>query len=426
MIGAGRANRESLDGTTIESLDLPNDDSMSFARARAGRLITGVDATTKSEVNTLISRAIRDGLTRDETARLIAAQFTDFAKYRSALIATMELGTAYEEGKWAQFDRYRQRFNEQGWKRSQSQGDDSVRPLHLDNEEQGWIPADQEFKGTKTQRAPHGFNCRCTTLYRLMKPEGVVEQLTTDDLLLAPFGKPNLKSFADRVEVEGLGKEEIASIDFAMKRFYDAHPKLPKLKAIADRAPQEILDIASDAQKVTMNEAEAFNMILWREGRHEGIVFNRGIIDAGAEKYSTLDDLKFRLLKKEISPAQFDDFTIRAPKVYGVATEYTGAEQVEVTAYHEMAHFIEFTLRTSRDLTAVNLVRDLDRIVPRWRVVNDYEANALITSQFTQYGLQNDREAFAEMYTAYYLRRLELINDTEVIEWLREVKNYLQ
>jgi hypothetical protein len=83
----------------------------------------------------------------------------------------METATAFAEGKRVQFKKYQDYFNVEGWKRNIDQGDGSVRNEHAENTAEGWIPANQLFKATQTQREPHSFGCRCTTDDRLTKPE---------------------------------------------------------------------------------------------------------------------------------------------------------------------------------------------------------------------------------------------------------------
>ncbi len=152
------------------SFELDNAGAQSYASERAGSLISGVNETTKKEIGDLILKASQEKWSLGKVSEEIRSRFEEFGKYRANLISVMEMGNAYEAGKRSQFDSYAAEMGTVGWKRSQTQGDDKVRPSHWANQEAGWIPANELFPGTQTDHAPHGFNCRCVTSYRLTDP----------------------------------------------------------------------------------------------------------------------------------------------------------------------------------------------------------------------------------------------------------------
>jgi hypothetical protein len=103
----------------------------------------------------LIVKAIDQGLTAKETTAKIYEKFGQYNEYRAALIANMEVSTAFAVGKDAQFQKYEQEFDVKGWKRNVDQGDGSVREDHAANSDEGWIPRDQLFAATQTMYEPH-------------------------------------------------------------------------------------------------------------------------------------------------------------------------------------------------------------------------------------------------------------------------------
>lgn len=149
------------------SFDIRDEDALSWARTKVGELIKGVDATTSEEIRKIVEDALKERKTMKEVKEAIREKFLQYSAYRSSLIAVMELGNSYEQGKKAQFSRYADRFGVDGFKRSFTQGDSSVRPTHKQNADAGWIPASRLFPGTNTDTAPHGFNCRCNVQWSL-------------------------------------------------------------------------------------------------------------------------------------------------------------------------------------------------------------------------------------------------------------------
>lgn len=80
-----------------------------------------MDQTTRDEVNKIFNKAFLGNWSQQETAYEIQTKFSQFSKYRAALIANMEMSNAYEYGKSSQFDGYKARYKVEGWKRNQDQ-----------------------------------------------------------------------------------------------------------------------------------------------------------------------------------------------------------------------------------------------------------------------------------------------------------------
>ena len=185
------AQQKDLIGEIWVSVDVWSKYADEYAEKRAGELITRIDETTREEVRDLFANSWKSGDPIATIKEKIEEKFSQFGSYRAALIAQQETSHAYEYGKSDQFDAYARFMRTTGWKKSKTQHDSNVRYTHSLNEIDGWIPNDQAFSGTGTMMAPHGFNCRCVTVRKIMPP-------SADDILDAQFGKSrNLENMAD-------------------------------------------------------------------------------------------------------------------------------------------------------------------------------------------------------------------------------------
>lgn len=116
MAEAYRLGMEWQDKSVQEQLavgltfDIRNEDALAWARTKVGELIKGVDATTAEEIRKLIEDALKERKTMAEVKQAIHEKFLQYSAYRSSLIAVMELGNSYEQGKKAQFQRYADQF----------------------------------------------------------------------------------------------------------------------------------------------------------------------------------------------------------------------------------------------------------------------------------------------------------------------------
>lgn len=131
-----------------------------------------IHATTVERINELLLEAQVKGWSYQETSKRIQEQGETgvFSQARGELIATREVGIAYEKGNnipLAAFaeenpDRKVQKF----W---QTVEDSRVTKPHKENEQMGWIAFTETFTGTGDEHAPGSDNprCRCSTLYRI-------------------------------------------------------------------------------------------------------------------------------------------------------------------------------------------------------------------------------------------------------------------
>lgn len=153
---------------------LGNDDAVAWSRARAAARVTGIDETTRAELNRIISGAVEKRLTWRETAALIEERYADMAgpplfpsrthRRRAQMIAAYETRDAYEAGGMAQA----QRLAESGGvveKRWAYLRDGRARDTHRANGDAGWVPLDHIYEDN-TERPPSDGNCRCVLLYR--------------------------------------------------------------------------------------------------------------------------------------------------------------------------------------------------------------------------------------------------------------------
>jgi hypothetical protein len=143
----------------------------SYINTRVWELIRDVDTTTQKQIQTIISAWQSSWATLEEVAQTIYTTFSQYTEARSYLIARMELRTALEFGRKAQFEEDAQIVWVEWWKKSYDQDDDAVRETHSQASEAWWIPANQPFPWVEKQRPPFDFGCRCTATYRLRHPD---------------------------------------------------------------------------------------------------------------------------------------------------------------------------------------------------------------------------------------------------------------
>lgn len=146
------------------SFDLKNPRAVKYIKSRGAENVKGINETTKSQLQTLIAKAIEDSKSYTEITKLIRQAFVDFSQYRARLIAVTEVGNGYEAGNRMLIDDVIDGglAMEKSWL---TVGDANVDPECADNEAQGWIDVDQLFGSGHDQPLAHP-NCRCTCLYR--------------------------------------------------------------------------------------------------------------------------------------------------------------------------------------------------------------------------------------------------------------------
>lgn len=142
-----------------------------YLKTRTASLISGIDETTRKEIQAIIDNAFLNGLSVDDIAKKITDEFFVFSDYRAELIAQMETANAFEEGKLEQFRGYEKEVWVTGWKKAITQADSNVRADHQANADEGWIKSTQLFSGTSSETAPFWFNCRCTVVLSIVNPD---------------------------------------------------------------------------------------------------------------------------------------------------------------------------------------------------------------------------------------------------------------
>lgn len=161
------------------SFTLEHPRSVEYLQRRGAERVTLINETTRRYLRTLLTQAAQEGWSYDRIARAIRERYAEFAgpplrvrprhiRSRAHAIAVYELGDAYEHGNMlvaADLQAAGLRM-EKAWL---TVGDDRVRPEHRANQQQGWIPLDEQFSSGH-QRPPTDPGCRCTLLMR-RRPE---------------------------------------------------------------------------------------------------------------------------------------------------------------------------------------------------------------------------------------------------------------
>ena len=133
------------------SFSLENPRAVAYLREVPNR-VAGINATTRSEIQSILTRAADEGWSYNRTAKELQQRFEGFRKpatqkairTRAHLIAVTEVGDAYAAGNMA----LGRELRDQGLgmeKRALTAGDERTCPICTGNEADGWIPLDQLF-----------------------------------------------------------------------------------------------------------------------------------------------------------------------------------------------------------------------------------------------------------------------------------------
>jgi hypothetical protein len=157
-----------FDAKTTFSLSNPR--AVAFFRQTGGSIdyIKGIQGTTAESLKTLITTALDEGWSYNDTAKEIRKLFDGpISTDRARLIATHEAAQAYEAGNRAFADSIRDDGieMEKMWTTSH---DDRVSDGCATNESDGWIPIDQPHS-SGDQEPPRFPGCRCYEQYRQAK-----------------------------------------------------------------------------------------------------------------------------------------------------------------------------------------------------------------------------------------------------------------
>jgi hypothetical protein len=148
------------------TFDLANPRAVKWFTDTGGSInyIKDIQATTGSQLKTLITNAVDTGQSYGKTAKLITEKFDEFSRSRAKMIAINETGNAYESGSRILVDT----LEDDGIKMEKiwmTSGDELVTPECEANGGEGWIPLKQPHLSGHQQplRFPR---CRCYEDYQ--------------------------------------------------------------------------------------------------------------------------------------------------------------------------------------------------------------------------------------------------------------------
>lgn len=150
------------------SFDLKNPRAVRFLRNRAAKRVTAINDQTRDYLKTVLTNAADKGWSYQRTAAKITERFAEFSRSRAELIATTEIGNAYEAGNRMVVDELASGGGlpmEKAWI---TVGDDRVdEEICGPNEDAGWIPLEDDFPSGDQEPEGHP-GCRCTCDYRVV------------------------------------------------------------------------------------------------------------------------------------------------------------------------------------------------------------------------------------------------------------------
>jgi len=126
--------------------------------------ITDIQYTTRDQLQAVITKAIDEGWSYNQTAKVLSSKFDGFSRERATRIAVHESAQAYEAGNRMFADSISDDGveMEKMWMTSH---DDKVSDGCAENESDGWIPiTDMHTSGH--QQPPRFPGCRCYEIYR--------------------------------------------------------------------------------------------------------------------------------------------------------------------------------------------------------------------------------------------------------------------
>lgn len=185
-------------------------DALKYANEFAWKRIRWVDEYTQKRINGLISQGIESGWWYNKLADALQRDYS-FSDYRARLIASQEIWEAYLNWKDRQFARYTSEYGQKWWKKWISHRDDRTTDGCLSNDNQGWIPYDQEFQSWHMKPTRFVW-CRCNCVYRLFDPREDVDgwdQLTIENARPVDETQstvPEFKTFDEGIKPENYEK----------------------------------------------------------------------------------------------------------------------------------------------------------------------------------------------------------------------------
>jgi hypothetical protein len=157
------------------SFKLSNPRAVAYIKAHGADLIAKINAETRAQIKTLITQAIEEGWSYQETARAIIAKYDGMAiavpgnyTSRAERIAVTEAGNAYEAGNWIPIQDLMEGgiSMEKSWDTAPELSKTGPCPeICQPNADQGWIPADEPFGSGDDHPLGH-VGCYCDCLYQ--------------------------------------------------------------------------------------------------------------------------------------------------------------------------------------------------------------------------------------------------------------------
>lgn len=147
------------------NFDLKHPLAVKYLQTQRPLILAKMKDTTKEHIKPILQKAAAEGWSPQETAKLISENFA-FSKTRSLMIASNEVGHAYEWGNYSVMKDVEDKGYkvEKAW---ETVGDDRVTEICLDNQRDGYIKYGDKFSsGDETAPTQEHPNCRCTTLYQ--------------------------------------------------------------------------------------------------------------------------------------------------------------------------------------------------------------------------------------------------------------------
>ena len=145
---------------------------MAFLENRGAALVSNIDATTRTEVQRIITKGVREGQSYGSMRTDLRAKFSQFhtpqpqlhIRDRAELIAVQEAGEAYEAGNLEMAEEL-QDLGVPLEKSLLTAEDEEVDDMCLADESAAWIPLKDAYPSGRI-RPPIHVACRCSQLVR--------------------------------------------------------------------------------------------------------------------------------------------------------------------------------------------------------------------------------------------------------------------
>jgi len=167
------AEKEFSEAALATNFDLDNPRAEKYLLQNGADMVTAIDDTTRSQMNTVLEESMKNGWSYDETAEAIQSKFDGFAgakpqqhiQSRAHLVAVTENAGAFGEGN-LEATRQLQEAGLPMVKYWSNTGDSKVSDGCKGNTDAGWIPKKQTFPSGH-MHSPRFPSCRCATLHRV-------------------------------------------------------------------------------------------------------------------------------------------------------------------------------------------------------------------------------------------------------------------